>query len=56
MSCFCGHTHTSFAEALACSERLRGAGSPRPGNTSDRVIKAAEALIAEASQAEPVSA
>ena len=34
MSCFCGHTHTSFAEALACSKRLRGAESPHPGNNT----------------------
>jgi hypothetical protein len=31
MSCFCGHTHTSFAKALACSKRLQGAGSPLQG-------------------------
>jgi len=34
VSCFCGHIHTSFAEALACSKRLQGAGSPRPGNNT----------------------
>ena len=34
MSCFCGHIHTSFAEALTCSTRLRGAGSLRPDNNT----------------------
>ena len=28
MSCFCGQTRTSLAEALACSTRLQGAGGP----------------------------
>jgi hypothetical protein len=34
MSCFCGQTHTALAEALTCSERLRGAGSPHPDNNT----------------------
>ncbi len=34
VSCFCGHTHTSFAEALACSKRLQGSRNPRPGNNT----------------------
>jgi hypothetical protein len=37
VSCFCGHTHTSFAEALACSEHLQGALSPRPGRNTPTV-------------------
>jgi len=31
MSCFCGQTHISFVEALACSEGLQSSGTPKPG-------------------------
>jgi hypothetical protein len=31
MSCFCGRTHTSFATALACSDRIRVSQSAPTG-------------------------